>query len=189
MKIALILGSPRATSNSAKIAEKAVSALPGGDKEVRKFVINQLGARGCQGCDSCKKKTETCVVKDEMNQVLVACQESDVLVVASPVYIGEISAQLKLFVDRSYAWYKPDFITNPNPSRLPAGKKLLFILTQGNPDPDCYRSGITEKYVNYFSSHGLKCASLAAVIPHDPALVEEALEKHYREVSRIAASL
>jgi hypothetical protein len=37
-------------------------------------------------------------------------------------------------MDRTFSYLVPDFETNPQPSRLSPGKKLLFILTQGHPD-------------------------------------------------------
>jgi len=57
-----------------------------------------------------------------------------VVVYASPVYYGDVTAQLKGFIDRTFSYLVPDYITNPQPSRLAPGKKLLFILTQGQPD-------------------------------------------------------
>jgi multimeric flavodoxin WrbA len=188
MKTVLVLGSPRVASDSRKIAEKAAAAVAGPD-EVKKFDINSLTAKGCQACYSCKGKTETCVLKDEMAQVLAACQEADFIIVTSPVYIGDITAQLKLFIDRSFAWYKPDFISNPSPSRLAPGKRLLFILTQGNPNPSEYKTGVADKYTGYFKTHGLKAEALVAVIPHSPEDVEKAVAGHIAEAERLAAAL
>jgi multimeric flavodoxin WrbA len=109
MKIAIILGSPSQESNSAKIANKAAEALPGKDKEIRKFEINSISAKGCQACYSCKGRTETCVVLDDILKALSACQAADWVILASPVYIGDVTGQLKLFVDRTFSWYVPDF--------------------------------------------------------------------------------
>jgi len=57
-----------------------------------------------------------------------------VLVLTSPIYFGEVSGQLKCFIDRTYSFLRPDYMTNPNPSRLSPGKKAVFVLTQGSPD-------------------------------------------------------
>jgi multimeric flavodoxin WrbA len=189
MKTVLIVGSPRVSSDSSKIAEKAISAIGSSGNEVKRYVINDIKARGCQACYSCKGKTETCVIKDDLAQSLAACQEADYIIVTSPVYIGEITAQLKIWIDRTFAWYKPDFITSSNPSRLQPGKKLLFVLTQGNPDPATYQANIVDRYLSYFKTHGMKTEALVAVIPHDQELSAKAVEKYSADAEKIVRSI
>ena len=48
------------------------------------------------------------------------------------------AGQLKCFVDRTYSFMNPDYITSPNPSRLAPGKKMVFIMTQGAPTEDMF---------------------------------------------------
>jgi multimeric flavodoxin WrbA len=102
--------------------------------ETETFSLNTLSYRGCQACYACKTKLDRCILKDDLSRVLDAVQESDVLVLATPTYYGDISGQLKCFVDRTYSYLKPDYLSNSQPSRLLPGKKLLFIITQGHPD-------------------------------------------------------
>ncbi|HSR11118.1 MAG TPA: flavodoxin family protein, partial [Thermodesulfobacteriota bacterium] len=54
-------------------------------------------------------------------------------VLASPVYMWDVTGLVRNFIERSYSFFVPDFITNPNPSRLKPGKKLVFVQTQGQP--------------------------------------------------------
>jgi multimeric flavodoxin WrbA len=80
------------------------------------------------------KTLDECVLKDDLTEVFAAIREADVLVMASPVHFGEVAYQLKAFIERTYCFVKPDFLINPQPSRLRPGKKLVFILTQEEPD-------------------------------------------------------
>jgi multimeric flavodoxin WrbA len=155
MKITLILGSPRLEASSSKLAQSALEVFADKKPEVHQFVLNDLNFKGCQGCGSCKGKTETCVIKDDLAKALAMAADSDLVVLASPVYIGAVTAQLKAFIDRSYCWYKPDFHSNKQPSRLNPGKKLFFILTQGNPEKSAYQDEVV-RYLEYFGSHGFK---------------------------------
>ncbi|MDR2406370.1 MAG: flavodoxin family protein [Deltaproteobacteria bacterium] len=189
MKIALIIGSPRVSSNSTKIAERAAAAIEGSPKEVKKFILNELKAKGCQGCNSCKGKTETCVMKDEVAQALAYCNDADYIIATSPIYIGDVTAQLKIFIDRSYCWYKPDFKTNPSPSRVAPGKKLILVISQGNPDTNSYQAGVVDKYTNYFKSHGIDATSYVAFMPHDPGGAESALANHYQGIEAVVSGL
>jgi len=69
--------------------------------------------------------------KDDLEKVLDAVRRADVLVMASPIYYGEVASQIKAFIDRTYSFLASDYVTNPHPSRLSPGKKMVFILTQG----------------------------------------------------------
>ncbi|MDR1295785.1 MAG: flavodoxin family protein [Deltaproteobacteria bacterium] len=187
MKVTLILGSPRPGSNSAKLAEAAVAALPDKNVEVKKFNLNQLRFRGCQSCFSCKGKTETCVLKDDLALVMSTAADSDLVILTSPVYINEVAGQVKCFIDRTYSWFKPDFMSNAVPGRLKPGKKMLFIWTQGNPDKDCYKHNLTA-HVNYFGSQGFKVTPFVAcgLTPED---VGKSSPGYLKQIAEVAAAL
>ncbi|MDR2350670.1 MAG: flavodoxin family protein [Deltaproteobacteria bacterium] len=181
MKVATILGSPRRDSASTVIAEKVVTGLGPGVSE-KKFVLNEMNVRGCQGCGSCKGKTETCVLTDDMIKVLGAAADCDLLILTSPIYIGEITGQAKLFVDRTYSWFKPDFILNAHASRLAPGKKAILLFTQGNPEKDFYLKTVHANYAAYFGNHGFKVLDHPAHVPADPKGAAEAVGAHARDI-------
>ena len=137
MKIVTILGSPRSRGNSASIARRFTDAAVDRGAAVETFELNRLSYRGCQGCYACKKSLDRCVLDDDLTPVLAAVRGADLVLMASPVYYGDVTAQLKGFIDRSYSYLKPDYITNPQPSRLES-KKLIFVLTQGHPDQSLF---------------------------------------------------
>ena len=103
-KVAVFLGSPRKNGNSAVLAQRAIEGVcaAGGSCEI--FYLNGLSIRPCQACDSCRRHPEKrCVVKDDMGAVYDALETADALLLASPIYMFTMSAQLKLFLDRGYA--------------------------------------------------------------------------------------
>jgi multimeric flavodoxin WrbA len=112
------------------LARRFLAAAREQEAEVQEFSLNQMDFRGCQGCRSCKDKSEACILEDELAEVLAAVKQTDVLVLASPVYFGDISGQLKCFIDRTYSYLNPDFS-----SRVPSGKKAVLVLVQANPEP------------------------------------------------------
>jgi multimeric flavodoxin WrbA len=133
MKIVSLLGSPRTAGNSATIANHVLKIAGELGAETRSFELNRLSYQGCQACYACKIKLDRCVLKDDLSEVLAAVSEADAVVLASPVYFGDITSQLKGFIDRTFSYLVPDYTTNPRPSRL-SPKKLVFVLTQGQPD-------------------------------------------------------
>jgi multimeric flavodoxin WrbA len=130
MKVTCVFGSPRLNGNSARIAKQFLDVSQNLGAEVQTFTLNKLKFKGCQGCDACKTKQDHCVWDDDLKTVLEAVRETDILVIATPVYFSDVSSQLKAFIDRTYSFVEADYMTNPNASRLNRGKKLVFIQTQ-----------------------------------------------------------
>ena len=153
MKIVCLLGSPRPKGNSTFIADRFCRTAEALGAEIQTFALNKLKYRGCQACMTCKTKLDRCVLKDDLTQVLDAIRDAEVLVMASPIYYGEVSSQLKAFIDRTFSYLVPDFPTNPKPSRLPPGKKLVMILAQGDPGEELY-ADVFPRYESFFKWYG-----------------------------------
>jgi len=153
MNVVCLLGSPREKGNSATIANRFCSTAEGLGAEVKTFTLNNLQYRGCQGCMACKTKLDRCALSDDLTEVLEAVRETNVLVLASPVYFWDISSQLKSFIDRTFSYLVPDFITNSRKTRLAPGKKLVFILSQNNPDRSSF-SDIVTKFQYFSQAYG-----------------------------------
>jgi multimeric flavodoxin WrbA len=153
MKIVCLLGSPRVNGNSAVIANRFCSSAEKLGAQVKTYLLNDLAYRGCQGCMLCKTKLDRCALEDDLTEVLDAIRETDVVVLASPVYFWDVSSQVKGFLDRTFSYLVPGFITNPVKSRLSPGKKLVFILAQANPD-DIMFTDIFPKIDYFFRTFG-----------------------------------
>jgi multimeric flavodoxin WrbA len=187
MKIVSLLGSPRSGGNSATIANRFTETAVQLGAETRTFELNRLTYRGCQGCYACKKGLDHCVLEDDLTEVLGAVQEADVVLFASPVYYGEITAQLKGFVDRSFSYFKPDFHINPQPSRL-GPKKLIVVLTQGNPDEKLF-ADVFPRYVKFLNWLGFSDARLIRACGIGPATVDAVPEAVLQQAEEAARAL
>ena len=154
MKIACLLASPRPRSNSTAIAERFCRTAEKAGAVVETFALNKLHYRGCQACLSCKKKLDRCALQDDLAPVLEAAGAADVLVMATPVYFGDVAGQLKLFIDRTFSYLRPDYDTNPVMSRLAPGKKLVFIQAQADPDAQRH-ADIFPRYDFFFKWYGV----------------------------------
>lgn len=152
MKVTCLYGSPRTEGNSAKIANHFLAEAKSLGAEVTSFALNRLRYKGCQGCDVCKTKQNECALNDDLKAVLDAVKNTDVLVLATPVYYSDVTSQMKAFIDRTYSFVDPDYTTNPNASRLEKSKKLVFIQTQEAAEGSFKE--IFEKYNLYFQFYG-----------------------------------
>ncbi|MFH0997271.1 MAG: flavodoxin family protein [Pseudomonadota bacterium] len=154
-KIITLLGSPRANGNSAAIAGRFMEIANKYGAETKIYTLNKLKFRGCQACMMCKDKLDRCALKDDLEPVLDDIRDADVLVLASPVYFADITGQMKMFIDRTFSYYVPDFLNQPVPGRLPLGKQLIFILTQAQPEVSFFKD-IYPKYEFFFKFLGFK---------------------------------
>jgi multimeric flavodoxin WrbA len=91
---------------------------------------------------------QRCILEDELTDVLEAIRKADTLVLASPVYFGDIRGRLECFFDRTYSYLNPDFS-----SRLPSGKNAVFILVQGEPEEDQFND-IFPRYAHWLKLFG-----------------------------------
>jgi multimeric flavodoxin WrbA len=129
-----LLGSPRREGNSATIAKRFIETATSLGAEVKTYELNRMNYRGCQGCATCKTKLDRCVLKDDLTGVLEAIKETDVILLSAPIYFQEVPGQVKCFIDRTYSFLAADYRRTGAPSRVPAGKKVILITTQGAPE-------------------------------------------------------
>lgn len=153
MKIVCLYGSPRSEGNSATLANRFLEEAENLGAYVKTYALNKLDLKGCQACRACKEKQDRCILKDDLYEVLEEVRDTDVLVLATPVYFGDITAQMKMFMDRTYSFLVPDFLTNPKPSRLEPGKRLVFIQSQAQKNESLF-SDLFPKYGLFFELMG-----------------------------------
>jgi multimeric flavodoxin WrbA len=150
MKIICLLGSPRPKGNSTALAKRFCDVAERLGATVQSYFLSDLKYGGCTGCETCKTRLDRCVLKDDLSGMLDSIHLTDILILSSPIYYGDVSSQLKAFIDRTFSWLVPDYVTNPIHSRLPSGKKLVFILTQANTDKTLY-ADVFLRYNHFFN--------------------------------------
>jgi multimeric flavodoxin WrbA len=133
MKVLGINGSPRTDGNTAFAVRKA---LEGTGAEAGCFDLE--GVAPCNSCFACKK-TQKCVIKDPMQDIYRALEESDMLVLGSPIYLDHVSAQTWIFINRLYAYLGPAV-----ENRWKGPGKLLLVATQGLSDTSHYRAALDQ---------------------------------------------
>ncbi len=63
---------------------------------------------GCFGCEYCHTKGEgSCVQKDDLEKIMPAYKEADIIVFASPIYYFTMTAQMEAAIQRVYCVGKP----------------------------------------------------------------------------------
>ena len=102
MKTIILHGSPHKNGNSATLAEYFLQGL--GNHAVQHFYTNEMNIRPCQGCLKCNNRLKGyCATQDDMQQIYSAFIDSDIIVFATPMYWGYMTAQMKTVMDRMEA--------------------------------------------------------------------------------------
>jgi len=105
-KIVAVIGSPNEEkSNTCALVSDFLQQVQALDATVQYEIIS-LGRRRiepCRGCWGCTRKGE-CVHQDDLQDIQARLLESDLFILGSPVYVDHVSAQMKIFIDRSFLW-------------------------------------------------------------------------------------
>ena len=132
MKVLALQGSPREAGNTATLLKGFLEGLrDSGEHDVREVPLHRLEIHPCRNCDACRRQQDRyCIIDDDMQDLFLPFIEAEMVVLASPIYWWNVSAQAKLFIDRLYGLdpeARPDLFN---------GKKLVLILTYYSEDPN-----------------------------------------------------
>jgi len=102
MKIIAINGSPKGKASSTGVMLGAIlKGAEASGAEIFNFDLSEQNINFCKGCHSCWFVTPgKCIQKDDMENILNQLETADVIILGSPVYFNNISATLKVFIDR-----------------------------------------------------------------------------------------
>jgi len=143
MKIIGIIASPRKEGNTAWVVNKILEGAEEQGAETHGWYFSDLDIKPCRGCLCCHGESDRgCIIDDDMQELYGPIEHADALVLGSPVYMGQMSAQAKIFTDRLFAQISPRF--SPHYKEKVAKIKLILVFTQGNPDP-----GMFQVYFDY----------------------------------------
>lgn len=101
MKVLLINGSPRANGNTTLALKEMEAVFAQEGIEAETVQVGNKAIRGCIACHGCSK-TGKCVFDDDVNVLSAKLEESDGLVIASPVYYASANATLVALLDRIF---------------------------------------------------------------------------------------
>jgi len=129
VKVLGIYGSPRKGGNTDLLLDRILEGAQAAGAEVDSIYARKLKISGCIECGSCDDTGE-CAIHDDMDAVYPMLQEADVIFLASPNFFYNVTAQVKLLIDRSQAmWSKRLLEKTPEQRRkYDSGKGYLICI-------------------------------------------------------------
>jgi multimeric flavodoxin WrbA len=100
MMVVGICGSPRKAGNTEFLLNEALAVAKERGFETNKVLLSDANVDFCSDCGDCSKGRQ-CPKEDDMKRILLTLERADGIIVASPVYFGSVTAQLKAVFDRT----------------------------------------------------------------------------------------
>ncbi len=105
--ILILTGSPRKDGNSEKFADAFLLGAHDAGHTVTKIRAANLEVKGCMDCKQCFTTGTSCCIEDDFtSKVEPELEKADVLVIVTPIYWFSFTAQLKLVLDKMYAYMR-----------------------------------------------------------------------------------
>lgn len=135
-KVILLNGSPRKNWNTHKMLLEAERGAKEMGAETELIHLFDLDYSDCKACFACKLKGNKtggiCAVRDGLRPVLEKTAQADAVIIGSPIYYGNLTAETLAFINRflfASAVYEVDPATGSARKQLPGSKKCGLIVT------------------------------------------------------------
>ena len=103
MKILGVVGSRRKKGNTSTLTQEALKPFKMNNIETKLVFLDDYNINDCNGCEGCEE-TYKCVINDDMQKLYPDILESDAIILGSPAYFYNVSADIKAFIDRCYCF-------------------------------------------------------------------------------------
>lgn len=150
MKIAVLNGSPK-VGNTAAMVNAFKEGAEAAGHEVCVLHVGKMKIGGCIACEYCHGNGEgKCCQKDDMEMVMSAYMDADMIVYGSPIYYSNLTSQLAAAMQRIYPIGKPA-----------KAKKAALLLSSAAPGPYTGAIGAYQAAVGYMGLEdvGVICAA------------------------------
>jgi len=126
MKAIAITGSPRKNGNTEILAKYTLDAIKAEGLATELISLAGLDIQPCIACSVCSEE-ERCPIEDDLLPIYQKMKEADAIILASPVYFGSATSQIKSLMDRTGTIAK----RNNNPFEGKVGGALVVARRAG----------------------------------------------------------
>jgi multimeric flavodoxin WrbA len=148
MRVIAFNGSPRKNWNTATLLTHALqgAASQGADTEL--IHLYDYNYKGCISCFACKlkggKSFGRCAVDDDLKPVLEKVEETDAMILGSPIYFGVTTGGMRSFLERlmfQYLMYDANY-SSLFKRKIPTGFIYTMNVNQSRLEEMAYRQNL-----------------------------------------------
>lgn len=133
-KVLAIMGGPRKGKSTEKLLDKFLEGIQdSGQVEIKKVYVRDLDIKHCVGCGYCEK-TGKCFMSDDMDILYKDFDETDAVVIASPIFFNSVTSYTKAMIDRCQIFWSSKYVLKK--SSIDRDKKRFgyFLSVAGAPE-------------------------------------------------------
>lgn len=127
-----------------KLLNRLLKGLEEGGAQTHAIQLKDHVISPCSACLTCMHKTPgLCAINDDMDTIYPYLKDSDILIMATPVYVDNMSAQMKAVMDRCICCLEPflridttDRVRHPFSWNMPG--KFFLVSTSGFPETESF---------------------------------------------------
>jgi len=150
-RVLIVNSSPRPQGATQAILSSMQVELEAAGHTCKVVRLSDYDIGYCLGCKTCYKAAR-CIQRDGMDALIEIIARADVLVFASPSYWGDVTGQMKVFIDRCTPWCN----THTPHASLPGGKHGYAIALRTGPNPgECLH--IIDSMRHFYGHMGIVC--------------------------------
>ena len=150
MKVIAFNGSPRKNWNTATLLQKVLEGATSQGAETELIHLYDYNYKGCISCFACKlkggKNYGKCGLNDDLKPLLNKVEESDAIILGSPIYLGMVTGMMRSFMERLVFQY---LVYDMNRSSLlQKNISTALIYTMGVTESQLEQVGYEQKFQN-----------------------------------------
>ena len=135
-RVLVLTASPRKNGNTDKMADAFIRGAEQAGHSVTKFAAALKKIGGCTSCYTCWSTGGACSVKDGFKELEPLLENSDVVLIASPLYWFSFPGQIKNVIDRLVAYTGSDI---PRPQSI---KESYLFICGGDTNKEYYEPAL-----------------------------------------------
>ena len=183
MKAICIVGSPDEQGSTAFLVDRVIDGMRAQGIAVQKYVLGGMRIGYCDGCRTCETSRK-CVIRDDMDALLYGILEADIVLLASPSYWGDVTGQMKVFIDRSLPLCNASTGFTPvPPGKIGAAVAIRAGSSKGE------TQHIVDTFEHYFGHLGIRMAAMLTAEGIGCLADVEGDQERIREAQQLGRSL
>ena len=151
--VIIINGSIRKNGNTDIIVERIIEGAESSGIHPKLIYLRDMQIGNCKGCYTCMKGSQ-CSQQDDMTEIRSAIENSELLILASPLYWCGVTGIMKTFIDRLFFYY------HPHNRKLLSGKKAIIVTPMNQKDVTHESEILVEFYRRLFNCLGIKMVGM-----------------------------
>jgi len=139
-KVIVFTCSPRRKGTTAALLKEVAKGAESKGAQIVEIDMNMSGVKGCQACNACAKPDAEpiCIQNDPLKPMYKELAEADGIVVGSPIYMGGLTAQCWLLINR----LRPVATSSPTFTPRIPGLNYATVITHANTEEGRYQEQV-----------------------------------------------